>query len=69
MSRIENIIDHINLVWASLFSDRALLYRQEMKLHPRNSAMAVVIQEMIDGDSSGVVFGMSPTEPGCYRGS
>lgn len=63
VSGIEGILDHIRLVWASLFSDRALLYRQELKLDPRNSAMAVVIQEMIDGESSGVVFGMSPTEP------
>lgn len=63
VSGIEGILDHIRLVWASLFSDRALLYRQELKLDPRNSAMAVVIQEMIDGASSGVVFGMSPTEP------
>jgi rifampicin phosphotransferase len=63
VSGIEGILDHIRLVWASLFSDRALLYRQELKLDPRNSAMAVVIQEMIDGKSSGVVFGMSPTEP------
>lgn len=63
VSGIEGILDHIRLVWASLFSDRALLYRQELGLDPRNSAMAVVIQEMIDGESSGVVFGMSPTEP------
>ena len=63
VSGIEAILDHVRLVWASLFSDRALLYRQELKLDPRNSAMAVVIQEMIGGESSGVVFGMSPTDP------
>lgn len=63
VSGMESILDHIRLVWASLFSDRALLYRQELKLDPRNSAMAVVIQEMIDGESSGVVFGMNPTDP------
>ena len=28
VSGIEGILDHIRLVWASLFSDRALLYRQ-----------------------------------------
>lgn len=63
VSGIDGILDHIRLVWASLFSDRALLYRQELELDPRNSAMAVVIQEMIDGESSGVVFGLSPADP------
>lgn len=56
------ILDHTRLVWASLFSDRALLYRRELSLDPRQSTMAVVIQEMIEGERSGVVFGMSPTD-------
>lgn len=43
-------------------SDRALLYRKELGLDPRQSTMAVVIQEMIDGERSGVVFGMSPMD-------
>jgi phosphohistidine swiveling domain-containing protein len=63
VSGIEGILDHVRLVWASLFSDRALLYRQELGLDPRQSTMAVVIQGMIDGERSGVVFGMSPTDP------
>lgn len=63
VSGIEDILDHVRLVWASLFSDRALIYRQELKLDPRNSSMAVVIQEMMDGDSSGVIFGVSPADP------
>ncbi|MGC8660560.1 MAG: PEP/pyruvate-binding domain-containing protein, partial [Desulfomonilaceae bacterium] len=63
VSGIEDILDHVRLVWASLFSDRALIYRQELKLDPHNSSMAVVIQEMVDGDSSGVIFGVSPVNP------
>ena len=43
-------------------SDRALLDRKELGLDPRQSTMAVVIQEMIDGERSGVVFGMSPMD-------
>ena len=57
------ILDHIKLVWASLWSDSALLYRQELKLSIEKSAMAVVVQEIVDGDSSGVVFSKSPTDP------
>jgi pyruvate,water dikinase len=58
----EAILDHIRLVWASLWSDRALLYRQELGLDVEKSAMAVVVQEMVFGERSGVVFGKSPVE-------
>ncbi len=57
---VESILEHIRLVWASLWSDRALLYRQELGLDVEKSTMAVVVQEMIFGERSGVVFGMSP---------
>ena len=55
-----SILEHIRFVWASLWSDRALLYRQELGLDVEKSAMAVVVQEMVFGERSGVVFGMSP---------
>lgn len=51
---------HIRLVWASLWSDRALLYRQELGLDIERSAMAVVVQAMVDGERSGVVFSRHP---------
>jgi len=57
---LESILENIKLVWASLWSDRALLYRQELGLDVEKSTMAVVVQEMVFGERSGVVFGMSP---------
>ncbi len=54
------ILDHLRLVWASLWSDRALLYRQELGLDPETSAMAVVVQELVVGDCSGVAFSRCP---------
>jgi phosphohistidine swiveling domain-containing protein len=59
---IGSILEHIRLVWASLWSDRALLYRQELGLDVEKSTMAVVIQEMVFGERSGVVFGVSPIQ-------
>jgi phosphoenolpyruvate synthase/pyruvate phosphate dikinase len=59
---LESILEHIRLVWASLWSDRALLYRQELGLDVEKSTMAVVVQEMAFGERSGVVFGMSPVQ-------
>jgi phosphoenolpyruvate synthase/pyruvate phosphate dikinase len=57
---MDEIMAHVVLVWASLWSDAALLYRQELGLDIRSSAMAVIVQEMIEGGSSGVAFGVSP---------
>jgi pyruvate,water dikinase len=58
------ILDRLRLVWASLWSDRALLYRQELGLDPAASAMAVIVQELVIGDRSGVAFSRCPGRPG-----
>jgi phosphohistidine swiveling domain-containing protein len=54
------VLESVRLVWASLWSDAALLYRQELALDPRTSRMAVLIQEMRTEDRSGVAFGRDP---------
>jgi pyruvate,water dikinase len=59
----EAILEHIRLVWASLWSDAALLYRQELGLDVARSSMAVLVQEIIVGERSGVAFSTNPTEP------
>ncbi|MBI9086845.1 MAG: hypothetical protein JEZ11_24835 [Desulfobacterales bacterium] len=58
------VLDHIRRVWASLWSDAALLYRRELDLDVTRSAMAVVVQETVIGDRSGVVFTQNPNAPG-----
>ena len=58
------VLDAVRIVWSSLWSDAALLYRQELALDPALSRMAIVVQEMIDEDRSGVAFGRDPREPG-----
>jgi pyruvate,water dikinase len=57
---VDSILNHIKLVWASLYSDVAILYRQETGLDVESSRMAVIIQEFINGQKSGVAFGKSP---------
>jgi pyruvate,water dikinase len=59
---VDAILEHVKLVWASLWSDRAMLYRQELGLDVEKSAMAVVIQEIVAGERSGVVFGKNPND-------
>jgi phosphoenolpyruvate synthase/pyruvate phosphate dikinase len=58
----EAILEHLRLVWASLWSDAALLYRQELGLDIERSAMAVLIQEIVNGERSGVAFGKNPND-------
>jgi len=59
---IGDILERIRLVWASLWSDAALLYRRDLGLDVRNSVMAVVVQEMVIGERSGVAFSRNPND-------
>jgi pyruvate,water dikinase len=59
----EAVLDAIRRVWSSLWSDAALLYRKELDLDPSRSRMAVVVQEIVTADRSGVAFGRDPREP------
>ncbi len=56
----EQMLKHVRLVWASLWSDAALLYRRELGLDVEHSAMAVVIQTIAVGEKSGVAFCRNP---------
>ncbi|MDZ4199842.1 MAG: PEP/pyruvate-binding domain-containing protein, partial [Kiritimatiellia bacterium] len=54
------ILKHVRLVWASLWSDAALLYRKELGLDVRRSRMAVLVQSLAEGTCSGVAFSRNP---------
>ena len=56
----EEILKHVRLVWSSLWSDAALSYSRELSLNPGTSSMAVIVQEMVFGERSGVAFGVDP---------
>lgn len=58
----DKILEHIKLVWASTWSDAAILYRREIGLEVEKSNMAVVIQELVQGQESGVIFGRNPVD-------
>jgi pyruvate,water dikinase len=59
----EEILRHIPMVWASLWSDRGLLYRRELALDVDASSMAVIVQALVRGERSGVAFSRHPSEP------
>ena len=57
---LDGVVDAVRRVWASLWSDAAVLYRRELALDPRRSGMAVLVQPMRSGAPSGVAFGFDP---------
>jgi len=59
---LPDLLESIRKVWASLFSDAALLYRRELGLNAATSSMAVVVQHLIHGQVSGVAFTRSPED-------
>lgn len=62
-----SVLRAVRTVWASLWSDAALLYRKELSLDPLQSRMAVIIQEMVPAEISGVAFGRDPRDQSVDR--
>jgi pyruvate,water dikinase len=56
------ILEHVKRVWASTWSDAALLYRREIGLDVEGSTMAVLVQELVRGQRSGIAFGQNPND-------
>ena len=56
----DGILDALKACWASLWSERAIAYRQTQDISNEGLAMAVVVQEMCAADVSGVLFTVSP---------
>lgn len=46
--------------WASLFSERAVAYRDRLGIDPASVAMGVVVQAMVPADAAGVMFTANP---------
>ena len=53
------ILDRVRECWGSFFSPRALFYRAQ-KAVLGDTRMAVVVQEMVQADKSGVMFTVDP---------
>ena len=52
----EDIIESVKNVWKSAFSERALFYLKTKRIPLKEVKMAVLIQEMIPAEISGVMF-------------
>lgn len=56
----EAIITAVKSCWISLWTSRAMSYRHHVGIQPDTISMAVVVQEMIAPDVSGVLFTANP---------
>jgi len=54
------ILEHIRKCWASLFTDRAVIYRMQNGFDHRQVYLSVVIQRMIFPQASGILFTADP---------
>jgi len=60
-SESKTVLDCIKKSWGSLFSDRAVIYRIRKRMH-QLEGMAIVVQEMIPAEVSGVTFTVHPSD-------
>src|SRR6185503_3556610 len=54
------ILEHISRCWGSLFTERAVTYRQRNGIDHRKVQMAVVVQRMVVPRAAGILFTADP---------
>ncbi|RPI90424.1 MAG: phosphoenolpyruvate synthase [Chloroflexi bacterium] len=57
---LDSLIQHIRMCWASLFTDRAIVYRTRSGFDHRKVLLSVVVQRMIFPEVSGILFTADP---------
>jgi pyruvate,water dikinase len=57
----EDLVERVKQCWASLFTKRAIYYRNEQGFDHETVDIAVVVQRMVDAEKSGVMFTSHPS--------
>ncbi|MFB6105433.1 MAG: pyruvate, water dikinase [Halobacteriaceae archaeon] len=57
----DGLVDAVRECWASLFTQRAIAYRERQGFAHREVDIAVVVQQMVDAEKSGVLFTKHPS--------
>jgi len=57
----DDLVDRVQQCWASLFTNRAIYYRQTRGFDHEDVDIAVVVQRMVDAEKSGVMFTRDPS--------
>ncbi|WP_284037362.1 phosphoenolpyruvate synthase [Neobacillus sp. 114] len=56
----EAILQHISKCWASLFTDRAVIYRMQNGFDHKQVYLSVIVQRMVFPQASGILFTADP---------
>ncbi|MFI6919389.1 PEP/pyruvate-binding domain-containing protein [Nonomuraea spiralis] len=56
----EAVLDAVRRCWASLWTDRAVAYRESNGIDHRTVSLAVVVQRMVESRTAGVMFTANP---------
>jgi len=56
----DKLLEAIRKCWASLYTARAIYYRNKNNFDQGTSLIAVVVQKMVDSEKSGVMFSINP---------
>ncbi len=57
---IDAVLDAVRRCWASLWTDRAVSYRESNHIDARSVRLAVVVQQMVNATVAGVLFTANP---------
>ncbi len=57
----EKVVEAVKNCWSSLFTPRAIYYRQKQGFSTEKVGIAVVVQKMVNSDQSGIMFTTDPT--------
>jgi pyruvate,water dikinase len=56
----DEVLEAVKRCWASLWTGRAMGYRERQGIRPEDVSMAVVVQRLIPADAAGVLFTANP---------
>lgn len=56
----EDLMDKVRKCWSSLFTPRAIAYREKQGFAHDDVKLAVVVQKMVDSEVSGIMFTVDP---------
>jgi len=62
----EDLVSCVQKCWSSLFTSRAIFYREKQGFDHNRLSMAVIVQKMINADKAGVMFTVNPVT--CEKG-
>ena len=62
-----DVLEHVRMVWCSLWAPKAVRYRHKMQIEPEMDGMAVLIQKVVAARCAGVIHTADPATGNPWR--